>query len=74
MLHIGFNNFVAKRNIVTILSYNSLPIKRMIQESKDSRTCIDATCGRKTRSVIVMKSGHIILSMLEPTTLNSRLE
>lgn len=73
MLSIGFNNYVSKFHIVAIVSYNSQPIKRMVQEAKDSGTCIDATCGRKTRSVIVTRSGHIVLSMLEATTLESRL-
>ena len=64
---------VSSERIVTIVSPESAPIKRMIQEARDDGRAIDATYGRKTRAVIVMDSGHIILSSLIAETLAARL-
>ena len=64
---------IASERIVTIVSPESAPIKRMIQEARDEGRAIDATYGRKTRAVIVMDSGHIILSSLITETLAARL-
>lgn len=64
---------ISAARIVTIVSPDSAPIKRLIQEAKDDGRAIDATYGRKTRAVIVMDSGHIILSSLITETLASRI-
>ncbi|MDE6780922.1 MAG: DUF370 domain-containing protein [Ruminococcus sp.] len=72
-INIGYGNMIASDRIVTIVSPESAPIKRMIQESRDDGRAIDATYGRKTRAVIVMDSGHIILSSLAAETLAARL-
>ena len=66
LLNIGFGNLVAENRIVAIVSPEAAPIKRMIQEAKENRTAVDATCGRRTRAVIITDSGHIILSSIQP--------
>jgi len=74
LINVGFGNIVALDRIISIVSPDSAPIKRMIQEAKDSKMAIDATFGRKTRAVIVMDSGHVVLSTLQPETIASRLD
>lgn len=74
LVNIGFGNIVSAQRIVAIVSPESAPIKRMIQEAKDNKTAVDATYGRKTRAVIIMDSGHIILSAVQPETVAGRLE
>ena len=59
--------------ILSIISPESAPIKRMVQDAKDEKNAIDATYGRRTRSVIIMDSGHIILSAVQPETIANRL-
>ena len=73
LINIGFGNIVSANRIITIVSPESAPIKRIIQEAKDNGTAIDATYGRKTRAVIIMDSGHIILSSIQPETIAGRL-
>lgn len=72
-MNIGYGNMISAARIVTIVSPDSAPIKRLIQEAKDDGRAIDATYGRKTRAVIVMDSGHIILSSLVTDTLALRI-
>ena len=74
LVNIGFGNIVSANKIVAIVSPESAPIKRMIQEAKDAKTAIDATCGRRTRAVLIMDSGHIILASVQPETIASRLD
>ena len=74
LVNIGFGNIVSANKIVTIVSPEAAPIKRMIQEAKDNKLAIDATCGRRTRAVLIMDSGHIILSSVQPETIASRLD
>lgn len=74
LVNIGFGNIVSASKIVAIISPESAPVKRMIQESKDEKTAIDATCGRRTRAVLIMNSGHIILSAVQPETVAGRLD
>lgn len=74
LINIGFGNIVSANRIITIVSPESAPIKRLIQESKDKGTAVDATCGRRTRAVIIMDSGHVILSAIQPETIASRLD
>ena len=73
LMNIGYGNMISAARIVTIVSPDSAPIKRLIQEAKDDGRAIDATYGRKTRAVIVMDSGHIILSSLITETLAARI-
>ena len=74
LLGIGFGNLVAAERIVSIVSPESAPIKRMIQDVRERGALIDASFGRSTRSVIVMDSGNVILSSLTPEALASRFE
>ncbi len=71
-INIGFGNVVNTDKIVGIISPDAAPVKRMVQSSRDNGMAIDATCGRKTKSVIVMESGHIMLSALLPETIAGR--
>ena len=74
LVNIGFGNVVSANKIVSIVSPEAAPIKRIIQEAKDARTAIDATCGRRTRAVLIMDSGHVILSSVQPETIAARLD
>lgn len=74
LINIGFGNIVSAERIISIVSPESAPIKRIVQEAKDSKMAIDATYGRRTRSVIIMDSGHIILSAVQPETIANRAE
>ena len=74
LINIGFGNIVSAQRIVTILGPESAPIKRIIQEGKEKGVVIDATYGRRTRAVLIMDSGHIVLSALQPETIANRLE
>ena len=73
LINIGFGNIVAANRIISIISPESAPIKRIIQEARDNGTLIDATYGRRTRAVIVTDSGHIILSAADNKSLNITL-
>lgn len=73
LLNIGFGNMVSTQRLIAIVSPDSAPIKRMIQEGRDRGLLIDATYGRKTRSVVIMDSDHIILSAIQPDTVAARL-
>ena len=74
LVNIGFGNVVSANKIVSIVSPEAAPIKRIVQEAKDEKTAIDATCGRRTRAVLIMDSGHVILSALQPETISGRLD
>lgn len=74
LVNIGFGNIISAERIVAIVSPGSAPIKRMIQEAKDNKTAVDATCGRRTRAVLVMDSGHMILSAVQPETVGGRID
>ena len=74
LLAIGFGNLVSAGRIVSILSPESAPIKRMIQDVRERGALIDASFGRSTKSVLVMDSGNVILSALTPETLGQRLD
>ena len=63
LINIGFGNIVSAERIISIVSPDSAPIKRIVQEAKDGKNAIDATYGRRTRSVIIMDSGHIIYQL-----------
>ena len=74
LINIGFGNIVSANRIISIVSPESAPIKRLVQEAKDSKMAIDATYGRRTRAVIIMDSGHIIVSAVQPETVAGRLD
>lgn len=74
LINIGFGNIVSANRIIAIVSPESAPIKRIVQEAKDSGMAVDATYGRRTRAVLIMDSGHIILSAVQPETVAGRLE
>lgn len=74
LVNIGFGNTVLADKIVAIVSPDSAPIKRMVQDAKDNGTAIDATFGRKTRAVIVMNSNHIVLSAVQAETIADRID
>lgn len=69
VINIGLGNFVSVDRIIAIVSPESAPIKRMIQEAKDKGTAIDSTYGRRTRGVLIMDSGQLVLSPLQPSTI-----
>ncbi|MBR5134941.1 MAG: DUF370 domain-containing protein [Clostridia bacterium] len=73
LLNIGFGNMVAENRLLAIVSPDSAPIKRIIQDAKDSGRLIDATYGRRTRAVLMMDSDHVILSAVQPETVAGRV-
>ena len=73
LVNIGFGNIVSASRVIAIVSPESAPIKRIIQEARENNVLIDATYGRKTRAVIIADSGHIILSAVQPETVAGRL-
>ncbi len=73
LINIGFGNIVSANRIVSIVSPDSAPIKRIIQEARERGVLIDATYGRRTRAVIITDSDHVILSAVQPETVAHRL-
>ncbi len=74
LIHIGFGNIVNADKIISIVSPEAAPIKRMVQKAKEEGTSVDATQGRKTKAVIVMENGMLVLSALLPETISSRTQ
>lgn len=74
LVNIGFGNMVSANRLIAIISPESAPIKRVIQEARDNSRLIDATCGRRTRAVLITDSSHVILSAIQPETVGHRLE
>jgi len=72
LINIGFGNFISANRIVAIVSPESAPIKRIIQEAREAGMLIDATYGRRTRAVVVTDSDHVILSAVQPETVANR--
>jgi regulator of extracellular matrix RemA (YlzA/DUF370 family) len=73
-INIGFGNTVNAAKIIAIVSPDSAPIKRLVQDSKDDGRAIDVTCGRRTRAVIITDSEHVILSAIQTETIANRLD
>ncbi len=73
LLNIGFGNFVVADRIIAIVNPNSAPMKRLKEEAKETKRLIDATQGRKTRSIIITDSNHVILSAIQAETVAQRL-
>ena len=74
LFNIGFGNVVSSAHIIAIVSPESAPIKRIVQEARDRGMLVDATYGRRTRAVLVMDSGHVVLSAILPDTAAGRLD
>ncbi|HAL03022.1 MAG TPA: DUF370 domain-containing protein [Lachnospiraceae bacterium] len=74
LIHVGFGNVVNADKIISIVSPESAPIKRMVQRAKEDGSAIDATQGRKTKSVIAMENGQVVLSALLPETIVGRTQ
>ena len=74
LVGIGFGNLISAERVISIVSPESAPIKRMIQDSRDKGVLIDASFGRSTKAVIIMDSGNVVLSALPPETLAQRFE
>lgn len=72
LINIGFGNMVAAARVLAIVSPESAPIKRIISDVRERGQLVDATYGRRTRAVIIMDSGHVILSALQPETVAGR--
>lgn len=73
LIHIGFGNIVNTEKIIAIVSPESAPIKRLVQNAREKGTAIDATQGRKTKSVLIMENGQVVLSALLPETIAGRV-
>ncbi len=73
LINIGFGNMVSASRLVAIVSPESAPIKRIIQEARDRGVLIDATYGRRTRAVIITDSDHVVLSAIQPETIAGRM-
>lgn len=73
LINIGFGNMVSAERLLAVVSPDSAPIKRMIQDVRERGLLVDASYGRRTRAVILMDSGHVILSAIQPETIAGRL-
>ncbi|MFT8361711.1 MAG: DUF370 domain-containing protein [Sporolactobacillus sp.] len=73
LVNIGFGNMAAANRIVSIVSPESQPVKRLIRMAKESNKLIDATYGRRTRAVVIMDSDHVLLSSVQPETVSQRV-
>ena len=74
LINIGFGNIVSANRVIAMVSPDSAPIKRVMQEARDRGQLVDATYGRRTRAVIIMDSGHVILSAVQPDTMSHRFD
>lgn len=73
LINIGFGNMISASRLIAIVSPESAPIKRMVQEARDRGVLVDATYGRKTRAVLIMDNDHLVLSALQPETVANRI-
>lgn len=74
LLNVGFGNMVSAGRIVAVIAPDSAPVKRMVQEARDGGRVIDGTAGRRTRAVVIMDTGHVVLSAIQPETIAGRLQ
>ena len=72
LIHIGYGNVVNLEKIISIVSPDAAPVKRLVQNAREEGRCVDATSGRKTKAVIVMENGMVVLSALLPETIGQR--
>lgn len=73
LVNIGFGNLINAQRVISVVSPESAPVKRIIQESREAGNLVDATFGRKTKAVLIMDSGHVILTALTPDTVGARM-
>ncbi len=73
-INVGYGNMAAAHRLIAVVSPEAAPVRRMVQEARDAGKVIDATCGHKTRAVLVMDSGSVILSPLMPETIAVRID
>ena len=73
LVNIGFGNMISAERLISIVGPDSAPVKRMVQEARENGSLIDASYGRKTRAVLIMDSGHIVLSAVQPETVAARM-
>ena len=73
LVDVGFGSMISPRRLVALIGPDSAPVKRMIQEAREAGNLVDATYGRRTRSVLIMDSGHIILSVIESEAVSERM-
>ena len=73
-INVGFGNMVAADRVIALASPDSAPMKRLVQDAKDDGRAIDVTCGRRTRSIIITDSEHVILSAIQTETIANRLD
>ncbi len=74
LVHVGFGGIVAANRIVAIVSPDSAPVRRLVQDAKERRMAIDMTYGRKTKAVILLDSGHVAMAAIQPETIANRLD
>lgn len=74
LINIGYGNFVSAARLISIVSPDAAPIKRIVQDARENKKLVDASCGRRTRAVLIMDSGHVVLSALQPETVAHRLD
>lgn len=74
LINIGFGNIVSGSRVIAIVSPESAPIKRIVQEARDKGLLIDASCGRRTRAVLITDSDHVILSAIQTETIAGRVQ
>ena len=73
LIHVGFGNVLAVNRVIAIVAPNSAPTKRLIQEGKAKGLTVDMTSGRRTKAVLIMDSGHIVLAAITPETITGRV-
>lgn len=73
LINIGYGNMASSARLISVISPESAPIKRLIQDAREGQKLVDGTAGRRTRAVLVMDSGHVVLSALQPETIANRL-
>lgn len=73
LMNIGYGNIISAGRIISIVAPGSAPVKRIVSDARETGLLVDATCGRRTRAVIITDSRHVILSALQPETLAERL-
>ena len=74
LLHVGFGNMVVAERVIALISPDSAPIRRLKDEAREAGLLVDVTQGRKTRSILIMDSRHVILSAIQPETITARFE
>ena len=74
LLNVGFGNMVAAARVIAVVGPDSMPVKRIVGEARESGKLVDATAGRKTRAVLMMDSGHVVLSAIQPETIAGRMQ